>query len=159
MEQTRVCVAIIIINQDDEVLIGKRKGSHGKGLWSPPGGRIEFGETYEETCDRELLEEVGTDFNEALLSEKYIKIGFSEDFFKVENLVTFYGGSSVKELKHYTTLYFAIRVDSDKVKIRNTEKYKCEGWEWRKLNDLPNSKNMFCDSWYYIHETISKKII
>jgi 8-oxo-dGTP diphosphatase len=34
-------VGVIIINKENKVLVGKRKGSHGAGLWAFPGGHIE----------------------------------------------------------------------------------------------------------------------
>ena len=122
MKQAKIGVSIILINKDNQILVGKRKGSHGAGLYSIPGGHLEYGETYEETCDRELLEEIGVKFG------NYEKVGFSEDFF---------------DEKHYTTLYFVIR-DIGNIEIKNMEPHKCEGWEWIHINDLP--ENMFCDS-------------
>jgi len=61
-KQVRVGTSVILINENNEILIGKRKGSHGAGMYSIPGGHLEFGETYDEGCSRELIEEVGVAF-------------------------------------------------------------------------------------------------
>jgi 8-oxo-dGTP diphosphatase len=51
----------IIITKDDKVLLMKRKGSHGTGTWSTPGGHLDFGESLEGCAAREAKEEVGVD--------------------------------------------------------------------------------------------------
>lgn len=56
----RVGTAIIII-KDNQVLLMKRKGPHGNGTWSTPGGHLDFGETLEGCAAREAKEEVGVD--------------------------------------------------------------------------------------------------
>lgn len=56
----RVGTAIIII-RDNQVLLMKRKGPHGNGTWSTPGGHLDFGETLEGCAAREAKEEVGVD--------------------------------------------------------------------------------------------------
>ena len=58
--EPKVGVAIII-TRGDQVLLMKRKGIHGKGTWSTPGGHLDFGETPEQCAAREAKEEVGLD--------------------------------------------------------------------------------------------------
>jgi 8-oxo-dGTP diphosphatase len=51
----------LILTRDNKVLLMKRKGPHGTGTWSPPGGHLDFGETLEGCAAREAKEEVGVD--------------------------------------------------------------------------------------------------
>jgi 8-oxo-dGTP diphosphatase len=59
-QEPKVGVAIII-TKNDQVLMMKRKGVHGIGTWSTPGGHLDFGETPEQCAAREAKEEVGLD--------------------------------------------------------------------------------------------------
>ena len=59
-EKPRVGTAILI-TRGDKVLLMKRKGPHGTGTWSTPGGHLDFGETPEDCAAREAKEEVGVD--------------------------------------------------------------------------------------------------
>jgi 8-oxo-dGTP diphosphatase len=61
MEQKPQVGTAMIIIKDDKVLLMKRKGPHGKGTWSTPGGHLDFGETLEGCAAREAKEEVGVD--------------------------------------------------------------------------------------------------
>lgn len=135
MKQARVGVSIILINKNKEVLIGKRKGSHGEGMWAVPGGKLDPGESYKECCDRELMEEVGVKFRD------YRKEGFSEDFF-----------SKNGEIDQFTTLYFSVRDIDPDIEIQNLEPEKCEGWEWVPIKEI--SKNLFCDTYNQINKIL-----
>jgi 8-oxo-dGTP diphosphatase len=57
-QKPRVGTAIII-TREDKVLLMKRKGPHGQGTWSTPGGHLDFGETPEQGARREAKEETG----------------------------------------------------------------------------------------------------
>ncbi len=50
----RVGVAVLAHNKHNQVVLGKRKNSHGNGDWAPPGGHLEFKETPIECAMREL---------------------------------------------------------------------------------------------------------
>jgi 8-oxo-dGTP diphosphatase len=56
-QDPKVGVAILI-TEDDRVLLMKRKGIHGTGTWSTPGGHLDFGDTPEQCAARETKEEV-----------------------------------------------------------------------------------------------------
>jgi 8-oxo-dGTP diphosphatase len=48
-----------LIQRGDHVLLGRRNKEPNRGLWVLPGGGVEFGETFEQTLERELMEEAG----------------------------------------------------------------------------------------------------
>ena len=49
--------AHVIVRKDNRVLLIKRGGEPFKGMWAPPGGGVELGETIYEAGKRELHEE------------------------------------------------------------------------------------------------------
>ncbi len=61
----------VMLMRDNTILLGKRhddkdKASselHGEGTWTMPGGKLEFGESFEEGAVRELFEETGITAN------------------------------------------------------------------------------------------------
>lgn len=59
MDQKPQVGTALIITKGNKVLLMKRKGPHGPGTWSPPGGHLDFGETPEQCAAREAQEEVG----------------------------------------------------------------------------------------------------
>ncbi len=115
-ERPKIGIGVIVI-KDGKVLAGKRKGSHGEGSWSFPGGHLEFNEDIETCATREVMEETG-------ISIKNIrKAAFTNDIFE-------------KEGKHYVTLFVTSDFESGEAKVM--EPNKCERWEWVEWNKLPN---------------------
>ena len=51
--------AFVYVERDGQLLVTKRQGGAGAGLWARPGGILEPGETFEECAVRELHEETG----------------------------------------------------------------------------------------------------
>ena len=53
--------AVVLIEKDDQVLLGRRSGSYGAGKWGLPQGFIEFDEDFMTAAIREVKEETGLD--------------------------------------------------------------------------------------------------
>ena len=113
-----VGVGVVIYNAQDEILLMKRKGSHGAGEWSLPGGHLEAGESFEECCIREVKEETNLDIDEVR------QLGFSNDIFKDVN-------------KHYVTLFFRGYVTPVSGELQLMEPDKCFELGWFKRNKFP----------------------
>lgn len=116
-----VGVGVLIFNQHNQILMGKRLDGVGSGTWSPPGGHLEFGETFEETAVRETFEEVG------IVIETPTFISLTNNFFKEDG-------------KHYIVIFMKGIYDNAQP-ILHKERHKITEWQWFDLNDLP--KNIF----------------
>lgn len=73
-----IASSLCYVFRDDWVLLIKRNHAPHKGLWSPPGGKIEIGETPEECAVREIKEETGLNISNPVLRgiETAIDIAF-----------------------------------------------------------------------------------
>jgi len=111
----------VILMKNNQVLLGKRKGSHGAGTWAFPGGHLEFYEEFRPCVEREITEETGLKAgkNFRLIDMNTVKV--TNDIFKEEN-------------KHYVTLFMRAEYLSGVPVVK--EKDKCEGWEWFYWNGL-----------------------
>jgi 8-oxo-dGTP diphosphatase len=110
--RAKVGIGTILLNEDgDKVLIGKRIKQN---LYGFPGGKLDFGETFEYCAVRELLEETSLKIEENRLVEigSFNSINLKNDF-------------------HYVEIDYIIRLtQSEEVMIRNTEPHACEEWIW-----------------------------
>ena len=57
-QRPKVGVGVFVL-KDGKILMGKRKGAHGEGSWSLPGGHLEFNESWDMCAVRETMEETG----------------------------------------------------------------------------------------------------
>ena len=76
-KNVRVGVGVFVV-KNDKFLVQKRIGAHGANTWAPPGGHMEFGETWEQTTVREVHEETGLNVSNVLF------VGLTNDFFANE---------------------------------------------------------------------------
>jgi 8-oxo-dGTP diphosphatase len=105
----------IMIWKDGKVLLGKRKGSHGEGLYCFPGGALDYGETLAQCAQREVREETGIEIQ---------NIRFNVISDELEYMP-----------KHYVNVMFIADWKSGEVELREPE--KCESWDWYDIEHLP----------------------
>jgi 8-oxo-dGTP diphosphatase len=89
-----------------------------QGSWDSGGGKLEFGETFEEGLMRELLEEYGCTgtIDEALPPNSYIREDESNK-------------------RHWVILPYIVKVKRDDAKLNEPESMTAIGWF--KMSDLP----------------------
>ena len=116
MNLPKVGVACIVW-KDGKFLMGQRRGSHGDGTWSVPGGHLEFGETFEDTAVREVMEETGLEI------ENVRFFAVTNDFMPHEN-------------KHYISVWMEADWRSGEPTV--TEPDKWIGHAWKTFDTLPS---------------------
>ena len=133
-----VGVGIIILNEQKEILIGKRKGGLSP-AYSIPGGHLEAGETFEEAAKKEVFEETG------LIIEN------PKVFCVTNNLRTYQ-----KQGIHFISVSLIVtRFSGD---VINKEPDKCESWNWYPIDQIPDPQfdasefaiNCFAKKKFYI---------
>jgi 8-oxo-dGTP diphosphatase len=112
----KVGLGVYIINENNQLLLMKRAGSHGSGTWCPPGGHLEFGESFFDCAKREAKEEVDLDILEIET------VGMTNDI-------------HLDEQKHYITVHVKALKWSGAPK--NMEPEKCAEISWFDLDKLP----------------------
>jgi len=117
--QVRVGTAALIF-RDGQLLLGQRKGSHGEGTWSFPGGHVDFGEEPVDSVRREIMEETGLEVGEI---HPYTPLPYVNTHFH-------------KEGKQYITLYFTVKYQGGDPKLMEPD--KCERWSWFDAQNLPH---------------------
>ena len=123
MEKKRVGAGVgVFVLRDGRVLLGRRHDDpekadselHGEGTWTMPGGKLEFGESFEQAIVRELLEETG------IQAKKIKLISVTND----------YVGDA-----HFITLGFLCTDFEGEPKVMEPD--EITEWAWFSLGDLP----------------------
>lgn len=111
----RVGIGVFVF-RGGRFLMGCRRGAHGAGTWSVPGGHLEFGESFEDTAVREVAEETGVQIGN-------VRFGaVTNDVFPGEG-------------RHYVTVWMlSDHVAGEPVIL---EPDKCTGLAWHDFDDLP----------------------
>lgn len=109
----------VLIWRGAQVLLTKRKGSHGAGTWAPPGGHLDMGESFEDCAIREVREETGVTISEPRF------LAVTNDVF-------------VDEGKHYATIWMEAQVEAGEARMNAPREMSELGWfDW---NDLPQPR-------------------
>lgn len=107
----------VLIWRGGKALLYERRGSHGHGTWSIPGGHLEFGESWEACAIREVKEEVGIEIKNVRF------LAATNDIFTAEG-------------KHYVSIWMEAEWASGEPV--SMEPDKVVGIAWRPLTDLPS---------------------
>jgi MOSC domain-containing protein YiiM/ADP-ribose pyrophosphatase YjhB (NUDIX family) len=114
-KQQSIGVGVIVV-RGNGVLFGLRRGAHGAGRWSFPGGHLDGDESVEACALRELHEEAGLEaINSRLVAE-------TED--------------ELPEGRRYRTLFVQVDWAGGEPTVREPD--RCGQWGWFAWNDPPH---------------------
>lgn len=106
----------VMILKDEKVLMTTRKGSHGAGELSFPGGHLEYMESFEDCAVRETKEECGLE---------------------IENIRFQYVTNVMKYApKHY--VHIGVLADWKAGEPQTHEPEKAGEWQWYDIDNLPD---------------------
>ena len=118
-QQPRVGVALLLLNEKGKYLLHERKGKHGGGTYSFPGGALDLGEEPIAAVFRELREEAGItcDFPSVFVPRPYVHTIFDDG-------------------QQWVTLYFVAASSGQQPKVMEPEKNN--GWRWAAPTSFPD---------------------
>ena len=114
-----VGIGVLIVNSSQQLLLGCRKGSHASNTWGPPGGTLDWGESFEDCAVRETFEEAGI----SLHPEDVRILGIANDYFETE-------------AKHYVSIFTHVSLTQNAT-AHLKEPHKCAAWQWFSQDQLP----------------------
>jgi 8-oxo-dGTP diphosphatase len=125
-QKPKIGVGVHILNKQNQLLLMKRAGKFEADTWCPPGGKLEYGETFLAAGAREALEESD------ITVKKLELAAVTDDFYP--------SGA------HYVTLHLKVLEYSGEPKIMEPD--KCSEIKWFDLDKLPDNlllstKNFF----------------
>lgn len=140
--QVKVGVGVMILKKG-KILLGLRHDDpkkakselHGEGTWSMPGGKIDFGESFEDVCSREVYEECGIRLNKRDI--KLISVANDRE-----------------TDAQYVTIGFLCQKFRGKPKIKEPD--EITDWKWFDLKNLP--KNIYIPSKEIALNYLTKRI-
>lgn len=98
----------VLVTRGDEILLIERRGAHGGGTWSTPGGHLDHGEAPEACAAREVREETGIEIAGLAFA------GVTNDLFP--------------DGRHYVTLWFRARWASGEARAAAPAEMSAVGW-------------------------------
>lgn len=113
-----VGIGVMVTNERGEVLLGLRHGSHGAGEWCFPGGKVDLGETMEETVKRETKEETNLEVADL-------------ELISLTNEMRY-----LKDGKQFVVIGFKANSHQGELKLANPERF--HKWGWFSLDNLPS---------------------
>ena len=137
----RLCVGMMILNQSNEILVGRRL-DHPSGYWQMPQGGIDKNEIPEEAVWREMMEEIGTNNADLIhTSSHWLNYEIPKDTLKTLPWGEKYVGQKQK--------WFVFRFTGKNTDINvGTENPEFSEWKWTNQNTLTNNAVPFKKNLY-----------
>jgi len=127
--QYRKCVGMMILNDKNQILVGKRL-DHPSGYWQMPQGGIDQNENPEEAVWREMMEEIGTNkANLIHISNQWLKYNIPKETLKKLP----WGKKYVGQIQKWFVFRFFGTNDDINVGTDNPE---FSEWKWKKYESL-----------------------
>ncbi len=130
----------VILEKDGKILMGRRHPDPDKadsafrsaGEWSLPGGKLEWGETFEDGAIREVLEETGI---------------------KIKNTQVISVHNCKNQFAHFMTVGLLTHEWSGEARVMEPD--EMTEWQWFSLKDLPSPR--YFPSFEVIENYLEKK--
>lgn len=103
------------VRKEGKLLMGRRIGKTGTGMWCVPGGKLELWEEWEANARRETMEEAGIEINNV-------------------RLMTITNDMSPEHGTHFATLHYVADWESGEPR---DEEGKLTDWGWYEWGKLP----------------------
>ena len=131
-DKYRHCVGMMILNHDNNILVGRRI-DHPSGYWQMPQGGIDKNEIPEDSVLREMMEEIGTNAVKLInTSSQWLSYEIPEDTLKTLPWGNKYIGQTQK--------WFVFRfIGTNKDINVGTENPEFSEWKWIDHNNLIES--------------------
>ncbi|OGM50129.1 hypothetical protein ABOM_001259 [Aspergillus bombycis] len=107
----KVGIGAFVLNEEGKCLLGKRKCNPGAGTWALPGGHLQFGESFENCAEREVLEKTGLSFRNVQF------LTATNNIMECEGI-------------HYMTVFVSGSICGEPIEPQLMEPEKCDAWEW-----------------------------
>ena len=131
-QQYRRCVGMMILNNKNEILVGRRL-DHPSGYWQMPQGGIDLDEKPEEAVWREMMEEIGTNNASLIHTSKYwLNYKIPKD--TLEKLP--WGNTYIGQTQKWFLFRFTGQDSDVNVSTSNPE---FSEWKWSKYESLVDS--------------------
>jgi 8-oxo-dGTP diphosphatase len=128
-----------VIALQGKILLEQRKNEPGRGKWSVPGGKVELGETPEQTVIRETKEETGLVVDNPVLIDVVSQVTLDEN-------------GKVKY--HFIIIDYFVRLKSGKLEAASD----AASLEWVPLGEVENKDltTSFRNFFFENHESLKK---
>ena len=136
-----VSIDLVIVNAQNEVLLGMRVNEPARSFWFVPGGRICKNETLSVAFQRISKTELGfpLKISQGRLMGAYDHIYESNRFGK-SGLTT-----------HYVALGYLVRIDRD---LKPVQDQQHDSFEWRKMDDVVKDDRVHANTRIYVQELL-----